>query len=550
MTTLFDTRRYLSNFDTARAGHVFTEVLVIGSGVAGARAALEAARQVDVILITKRVLDDTTTSWAQGGIAAVMADDDSFTQHRDDTLKVGGGLNDPAAVELAVRHGPDEIRQLLEWGIAFDKSTEGKFALTREGGHKSDRVLHARGDSTGRVLVETLDQQLRKQPRIRIFENCFVIDLLTTDDGCVGAVTYHEQFGHQLVWSKAVILAGGGCGRLYRETTNPELATGDALAMAYRAGARLRDMEMIQFHPTTLYIAGSSRALISEAVRGEGGKLVDRSGQRFMPAFHPDAELAPRDVVSQAIATTLAQTHATNVYLDVRHIPRKRFAGRFPYITKCCAEFGIDVGKDLIPVRPAAHYLIGGIVTDLEARTSVPRLYSCGECAGTGLHGANRLASNSLLEGLVFGRIAGEQAAHQAAAQPDPVGPADLRCITPPSLKTPLDLADISNSLQSLMWRNVGIERHGDRLQETIEIIEFWGRFVLDKVFDMPTGWEVQNMLTVGRLIVAGAYRRRESCGGHFRCDTAKTDTPPPPYHVDIHQANNRLHIETIPVGK
>ena len=546
MVSLLDTRRYLSNFDSSRTGHVFTDVLVIGSGAAGARAALAAAEHADVVLVTKRPLEDTTTNWAQGGLAAVMTSDDSPSQHRDDTVNVGCGLNDAAAVELTVRAAPAEIRQLLDWGIAFDLSA-GRLALTREAGHRTSRILHAHGDATGRALMETLAAQLRAAPRIRLFEDCFVIDLLTTTAGCVGAITYHAKFGHQLVWAKSTILAGGGCGRLYRETTNPELATGDALAIAYRAGARLRDLEMIQFHPTTLYIAGASRALISEAVRGEGAWLVDRSGRRFMPDFHPDAELAPRDVVSRAIVTTLAQTQSTGVYLDVRHIPADEFARRFPYITQCCTEFGIDVGRDLIPVRPAAHYMIGGIVTDLEARTNVPRLYSCGECASTGVHGANRLASNSLTEGLVFGHIAGDHAGREAAAVSAPAGPSDLRSMTPPSPKTRLDLADITNSLKSLMWRNVGIERHGDRLQETVEIVEFWGRFVLDKVFDGPLGWELQNMLTVGRLIALAALSRKESRGAHFRSDYPKTDGPPPA-HTDVRRVDNTLLVEAVPI--
>ena len=548
MATLFDTRRFLSDFDAARTGHVFTDVLVIGSGAAGARAALEAAAHADVILITKRALDDAATTWAQGGIATVIAQDDSCERHRDDTLNVGCGLNDPAAVELTVRAGPAEIQRLIDWGTHFDRSASG-FALTREGGHKAARILHAHGDGTGLALMDTLGRKLHTESRIRVFEHCFVIDLLTTGDGCVGAVTYHEKFGHQLVWAKATILAGGGCGRLFRETTNPEPATGDAVAMAYRAGARLRDLEMVQFHPTTLYIAGSSRALISEAVRGEGARLVDRSGRRFMPAFHPDGELAPRDVVSRAIVSTLVQTRATNVYLDVRHIPKISFAKRFPYITRCCTEFGIDVGRDLIPVRPSAHYMIGGIVTDLDARTTLPGLYCCGECSSTGLHGANRLASNSLIEALVFGRIAGDGAGREAAARTVPAGPADLRRMTPPSPRTGLDLADITNSLRSLMWRNVGIERHGDRLRETVEIIEFWGRFVLDKVLDTPVGWEVQNMLTAGRLIAVAASDREESRGAHFREDYPQADDEAPPHHIDIQRSDTGPILDRTPVG-
>lgn len=561
MATLFETRRYLSNFDAARTGHVFTDVLVIGSGAAGARAALEAAAgHAGVVLITKHTLYDNNTSLAQGGVAAAMDEDDAGARHRDDTLRVGGGLNHPGAVELAVREGPREIQQLIEWGMPFDKAADG-FALAREGGHRTARILHAEGDSTGRALIETLVARLRREPRVRIFEHCFVIDLLTTDAGCLGAVTYHQTFGHQLIWAQATILAGGGCGRLFRETTNPPEATGDALAIAYRAGARLRDLEMVQFHPTALYVAGSSRALISEAVRGEGAHLVDHAGHRFMSAFHPDAELAPRDVVSRAIVATLARTRATNVFLDVRHLDKQRFAERFPRITRCCADFGIDVGRDLIPVRPAAHYLVGGVVTDLDARTAVPRLYACGECASTGLHGANRLASNSLLEALVFGRIAGHGAGCEAAAHATPSGPltgrssvkggpVDLRHAMPQSPKTDLDLADVSNSLRSLMWRNVGILRQGDRLQETVEIIEFWGRFVLDKVFDAPAGWEVQNMLTLGRLMAAAALHRQESRGVHYREDFPQPREETQPCHVIVERADNALRVESVPKSR
>ncbi|MCP4593719.1 MAG: L-aspartate oxidase [bacterium] len=548
MTTLFDSRRYLSNFDTGRTGHVFTDVLVIGSGAAGSRAALEAARTADVILITKREPDDAATSWAQGGIAAAMGDGDSPEQHRDDTMAVGGGLNEWDVVELTARSGPAEVAQLLDWGAQFDQAGGG-LALTREGGHRTDRVLHGHGDSTGRALIQVLLQRVSAEPRIRVFTHCHVIDLLTDESGCVGAVTYHKKFGHQLVWARSTVLAGGGCGRLYRETTNPEVATGDSVAMAYRAGVTLRDMEMIQFHPTALYIAGSSRALISEAVRGEGAHLVDREGRRFMPDYHPDAELAPRDVVSRAIVTTLTTTLVTGVYLDVRHIPKEKFAQRFPYITNCCAEFGIDVGSDLIPVRPAAHYMIGGIRTDLDARTSLARLYACGECASTGLHGANRLGSNSLIEALVFGQLAGANAAREASTQHAPPRPADLGNTTPPSPKTPLDLADIAQSLRSLMWRNVGIERHGDRLQETLEIIEFWGRFVLDKVFNTPDGWEMQNMLTVGRIVAASAGRRAESCGAHYRLDQPPGPERPAPYHLDVCLSDSGMILKPETVG-
>jgi L-aspartate oxidase len=337
-----------------------------------------------------------------------------------------------------------------------------------------------------------------------------------------------------LIWAKRTVLATGGCGRVYRETSNPPLATGDGYAVAYRAGAILGDMEMVQFHPTTLYVAGSSRALISEAVRGEGAYLIDRNGERFMPRYHPDTELAPRDVVSRAIVQQIRETNASSVYLDVRHIGKQRFARRFPRIARLCAEFQIDVSEELIPVRPAAHYMIGGVVTDVSGRSNVDGLLCCGEAACTGLHGANRLASNSLLEGLVFGARAGETAGRTADDRPHALQRGHLSSLNTPSQRTALDLPDIRNSLRSVMWRNVGIERTGDRLAEASEIIEFWGKYVLDKTFDEPSGWEAQNLLSVGRLVVLSARHRQRSLGVHCRIDEPGTDPHEPPYHLVI----------------
>ncbi len=518
MPTAFDTRRYLTNFDSARTGHLLTDVLVVGSGVAGCRAGIEAARFGDVILISKAALDESVTRYAQGGIASAMSEDDSVGRHLDDTLRVGGGLNRRDAVDRLVSDGPARIAELIDWGIHFDRSG-ADYALTREGGHTARRILHSQGDATGREMVETLLRKLRTTPRVRLFERCFLIDLLTLDGRCVGAVTFHPKYGHQLIWARQVILASGGCGQVYRETTNPAVATGDGAAVAYRAGAELGDMEMVQFHPTTLYVAGSSRALISEAVRGEGAWLVDRRGRRFMQEYHPDAELAPRDVVSRAIVDQLAKTGATSVFLDVRHIPKTHFVQRFPLISRLCADFDIDVSRDLIPVRPSAHYMIGGVWSELDGSTSVPGLLACGEAACSGVHGANRLASNSLLEGLVFGTIAAQTAAARLSDADLPSLPARVRSEIPASSRTELDLTDIRNSLRSVMWRNTGIERNGDRLAETIEIIGFWGHYVMDKTFDDAAGWETQNMLTVARLIALCAAARQESRGVHYRSD-------------------------------
>lgn len=524
-------RRYLTNFDSTRTGNVFTDVLVIGQGVAGMSAAREAAQHCDVILLAKGGMENSSTFMAQGGIAAASTEQDSVERHVRDTLRVGGGLNRKSAVELICREGPQRIRELTEDGLLFDR-TAGAIDLGLEGGHSQPRVLHAGGDATGRALSAFLNDKIRQSTALRIFEGCFLIDLLTLDGECVGAVTFHQQYGHQLIWATRTILASGGFGQIFRETSNPPGITGDGIAAAFRAGGRIGDSEMIQFHPTTLYVAGSTRALISEAVRGEGAHLVDRSGKRFMDDYHADGELAPRDVVSRAIGDRLRATGETCVYLDVRHLGGERFAARFPSITARCQDFGINVHRDLIPVRPAAHFSIGGAITDLEGRTSLNGLFCCGEASCTGVHGANRLASNSLLEGLVLGKIAGRAAADDVAANSKGLRNLRIRNENPWSPKTLLDLADVRQSLRSLMWRNAGIVRHGDRLAETLEIIEFWSKFVLDKTFNEPAGWEIQNMLQLGRMLAAAALGRTESRGVHFRTDGADQPNDEPARHL------------------
>ena len=543
MAELYDTRRYLTRFEVRRTPNLFTDVLVIGSGVAGLRAAIEAAKDCSVLLITKARLDASSTAQAQGGIAVVTSAEDSFASHIADTLKVGCGLCDRPAVERLVREGPQRIAELIEWGGIFDR--RGK-ELQRglEAGHSAARIVHALGDATGREVEDTLVRVARTRERLRIFEDCFALDLLEADGRCCGVTTYNRHFGHQIFWAKQTILATGGCGQLYRETTNPEIATGDGHAMAYRTGVPLRDMEMMQFHPTTLYVAGASRALISEAVRGFGAHLVDREGKRFMPQYHPDAELAPRDVVSRAILTEMAKQNATCMYLDARHLDSEKFRKRFPGITRLCEEFDIDTSRQRIPVRPAAHYMIGGVVVDAEARSPMPGLFACGEAASSGVHGANRLASNSLLEGLVFGTIAGRNAGRLAAGDPTPVQPRNIVSEIKPSARTMLDVSDVRNSLCSVMWRNVGIERFGPRLTETAEIISFWGRYVMDKLFDDPRSWELQNMLTVTRLMTAAAQHRQESRGVHFRTDFPESDPQLDGQHVVMQRASDGLMID------
>lgn len=525
-------RRYLVPFKAAHLSQQFTDVLVIGGGVAGLRAAIAAADGgADVLILTKDTIDESNTWYAQGGIAAVLQPLDSIASHVADTEKGGAGLCDHEAVEIVVSEGPRRVLELLDWGANFDKQAGNPhgLAFTREGGHSFARILHAYGDATGKELAQTLIRTVRGRESIRVSEKSFAIDLVTDEGRCRGVLAL---IGGRitLIWAKRTILASGGAGQLYRESTNPKIATADGHAIAYRAGATLQDMEMVQFHPTTLYVAGASRALITEAVRGEGAYLLDRNGHRFMPEYHELAELAPRDVVSRAIVAQIRKTHYTHVYLDVRHLPAAQFRERFPQLALLTDQFEIDPSKNLIPVHPAAHYMIGGVDADMQGQTSLAGLYAVGEAGCSGLHGANRLGSNSLLEGLAFGARAGAHAA-EASQQENGNFPKHLEHKVPVSTKTELDIADVKSSLRSLMWRNVGIERTGDRLEETREIIAFWSRYVMDKTFDPATpgaaheaGWELQNMLTVCAVIAAAAYTRTESRGAHYRLDYDSRD--------------------------
>ena len=376
-------------------------------------------------------------------------------------------------------------------------------------------------------------------PEVRIFNDCFVLDLLTASDEpgspCLGAITYHRKFGLQVIWATTTILASGGCGTVWRESSNPPSATGDGLALAYRAGATLADMAFMQFHPTTLYIAGAERLLVSEAVRGEGAHLLDPAMNRFMVGIHERAELAPRDVVASAIYNTLRTTGGSHVWLDARHV--EDFETRFPGIYSRLAQFDLHPETDLIPVNPAAHYMVGGVHTDLEGRTDVPQLLAVGEVASTGLHGANRLASNSLLEAIVMGEAAGRVASE--ASNGNGAGPArkptKIVSDVPSSKRGELDLTDVRSSLRSAMWRNVGIERNGPTLGDVAEMCDFWSRYTLDKVFDDPFGWETQNMLQLASVIVTSALEREESRGCHRR-----TDFPQPDAATPLHDLRNR----------
>jgi len=516
--------RYLVSFDARTTFHRFTDVLVIGAGIAGLRAALEVPADLDVLVVTKDRVTESNSSYAQGGIAGVLSPEDRFENHVEDTLVAGDGLCDREVVEMVVREAPAQIEQLVKWGTKFDLEN-GALALTREGGHSHRRIVHALGDSTGFEVMRAIIATARTAPNVAIWDDTFTIDLLTHDGACVGAVVRREPLGNVLIWARQVVLASGGCGMVYRETTNPPVATGDGMAAAYRAGAELRDMEFMQFHPTVLYVAGSARYLISEAVRGEGAYLRDVNGERFMPAEDPRGELAPRDVVARAIFRTMERTQHPNVYLDLSHLDPAMVQTRFPGISKVCRSFGLDITKDRIPVRPGAHYMVGGVTVDTRGRTTLPGLWAAGEVTSSGLHGANRLASNSLLEGLVYGSLCGRGAAEAARSGPRQLAALPLRSeIGREHAGDRLDVADLTNSLRALMVRKMGIVRDRARLLEAQRDVGFWRRYALGREFDGKPGWELQNLLTVARLMIDAALRRDESRGTHFRSDFPARD--------------------------
>ena len=521
---MFEGPRYLTAFGPKRVPHCFTDVLILGGGLAGLRAALAADSRLSVTVVTKEDLRSSSSQWAQGGIAGVVDPEDRFDNHVADTLTAGGGLCHEDVVDSVVREAPGRIAELIAWGTKFDER-DGTLELGREGGHSHHRIVHALGDATGREVMRAVIQQTRTLENLEVWPDTFTIDLLTFDGICRGALVWNKSHGKTLIWAKRTILATGGAGQLYRESTNPEGASGDGMALAWRAGVELRDMEFMQFHPTVLYIAGGGRSLITEAVRGAGAYLVDRDGERFMPHFDPRAELAPRDIVSRAITDVMHRTHHSNVYLDLSHLDSATVRRRFPGMLQICGKFGLDLTRDRIPVRPGAHYMIGGATVDAVGRTSLPGLFAAGEVTSSGLHGANRLASNSLLEGLVYGARAGRAASDEALSEQraDAFGVPLLSNAKAVEANGSLDLNDIRNSLRSLMWRHVGVERTGTSLLEAREAVEGWCRYVLPQQFADPPGWQLQNMLEVARLMIQSAIHRRETRGVHVRSDFPET---------------------------
>jgi L-aspartate oxidase len=532
MSDAFEGPRYLVPFGPRRVPHCFTDVLILGGGLAGLRAALAVDPRLSVTVVTKDDLRGSSSQWAQGGIAGVVDPEDRFDNHVADTLAAGCGLCHEDVVGAVIREAPARIAELIAWGTRFDER-DGALELGREGGHSHHRIVHALGDATGREVMRAVIERARALQNLEVWPDTFTIDLVTHDGACCGALVWNPAHGKTLVWARRTILATGGAGQLYRESTNPPGASGDGMALAWRAGAELRDMEFMQFHPTVLYIAGGGRSLITEAVRGAGAHLVDRDGRRFMPEFDPRTELAPRDVVSRAITVVMHRTHHANVYLDLSHLDAGMVHRRFPGMAEICRTFGLDLARDRIPVRPGAHYMIGGVSVDEAGRSSLPGLFAAGEVTSSGLHGANRLASNSLLEGLVYGARAGAVASAEVLADPDRGGE-EFRVppISQPRSTAPdaaehsgsLDLADIRNSLRALMWRHVGVERTEGSLVEALETVEGWCRYVLPRQFADPQGWQLQNMLQVARLMIRSAIDRRETRGVHFRADHPAPD--------------------------
>jgi len=518
-----------------------TDVVVVGSGIAGLTAALELRTRVPrVLLVTKGELSSGSTVWAQGGIAAALDPEDSPEAHLADTLVAGGGVCDPAAVEVLVTEGPARVRELVARGANFDLAENGDIALTREGGHHADRIAHAGGDATGAEISRALVAQLeavRADPGIEVIENALVLDVLTgpgqEPDGAPRAcgVTLHvrgegTRDGVGAVLARAVVLATGGVGQVFRSSTNPPQATGDGIAAALRAGATLGDLEFVQFHPTVLWLGLGAKGqlpLISEAVRGEGAILLDTDGHRFMPAQHPMAELAPRDVVAHAIVRQMAATGSDHVLLDARHLGADFLRSRFPTITERLAENGLDWTEEPVPVAPAQHYHSGGVVTDLHGRSTVDGLYAIGEVACTGVHGANRLASNSLLEGLVFAHRAARQITERVAA-------GELEQVEPVGRPGPSALvaAAARSRIQAIASAGPGVIRDGDGLAAAaarLAAVRTDAHEASDVVArPQAAEWETTNVHQVATALTAAAVLRTESRGGHFRTDFPDTD--------------------------
>jgi len=501
----------------------WTDFLIIGSGIAGLRAAIELASHGSVLIVNKGQGLSSTTGFAQGGIAVVLQEEDSLQSHLEDTLRAGKGLCSREAVEVLVKEGPVRIRELMDWGACFDQE-EGRYVFAREGAHSHARILRAGGDATGTEILRTLALKVGGFPSVTRLDNHFSIDLLVANGVCIGAVLLKESDGMlTFMGAKAVLLASGGAGQVYSRTTNPPVATGDGMAMAYRAGAHLSDMEFVQFHPTALALPGVPAFLLTEAMRGEGARLLNLKGEAFMTRYHPEKELAPRDTVARAIWEEMQKTDSDHVYLDITHHEARYLRTRFPNIYRTCLKYGLDITRERIPVSPSAHFMIGGVQTDLHGASTLPGLFAAGEVATCGIHGANRLASNSLLEGLVMGARA---AAALAKRDHPRAAVSSLTAVAQDYLKQITSLDALSSQtldadrqhLSELMWIKVGMVRTASSLTEAIHMLGGWDSLPVGKPVLRKAG-EFQNLVTVAKLITKAALLREESRGVHYRAD-------------------------------
>jgi L-aspartate oxidase len=514
-----------------RPDSITTDFVVVGGGVAGLRAAIELTRRGRVILVNKSgsgtVRSESASTSAQGGIAVARGSAKETAAHLQDTLSAGKGLCRRDNVSILVSEGPKRFDELVRWGARFDRRS-GRFLPTIEAGHSHPRIFRAHGDATGLEIVKTLARRAGRSPRISLWSGYLTADLIIHDGRCVGIILLQEFISgpvYRAIFAKAVVLAAGGAGAVYARTTNPPLSTGDGMAMAFRAGAEMEDMEFVQFHPTALAMPSAPAFLITEAFRGEGAVLRDRSGKAFMSRYDPSGDLATRDIVSRAIWEEMRSTATDHVYLDATHLGSEFLKRRFPTVSSVCSRYGLDIGKSWIPVSPAAHFMIGGIKTDRHGRTSIPGLYAAGEVAACGIHGANRLASNSLLEGLVFGVRAANAAAQDPSTAHEPT-PQMLetiqKMIPPPSRKPQAATATEARrkKLQRLMWENVGIVRSRRSLQTAVAQLQTWEGQWAGGVGHAER--ELWNLLTVAKLITTAAMLRAESLGVHYREDAPR----------------------------
>ena len=525
-------RRYIVEFDLKNLPMIQTDFLVIGSGSAGMRAAIEICQHGDVLLVTKGPLRESNSRYAQGGIAVAMGQDDTVDYHVEDTLKAGNGLCDKVAVEIMVEEGIDRVSELIEWGAEFDGDGNNNLGFTIEAAHQRHRVVH-RGDETGRETTKVLANHLQRKRGIQYIEYCFVIDLVIEDEVCFGTIAIVNNKLHWIC-AGATVIASGGLGQIFACTSNPPIATGDGCAIAWRAGCEMIDMEFVQFHPTTLFMEGTPHFLISETVRGEGGILLNSCGDIFMEKYHHMKELAPRDVVSRAISNEMQLTDSPCVYLDATHLTEEYIRKRFPTIYQTCMYYGLNISSSSIPVCSAAHFMMGGIRTNIETETNIQGLFACGEAACTGVHGANRLASNSLLECLVFGARAGTSAAaylNQFDGRPMPKN--SVKNKTDSKLDIDFDVKSAQQLVRKSMWKYAGIVRHADDLQHVRKILD---GIEIDQAYSPNDieAFELQNMIDVAKLITQASIQRTESRGAHYRRDFPQANDATWKKHISL----------------